>query len=203
LLLLALQTTPPAASDSRIDTLTLVLVVIFIAAMLALSFLIHRRESTDPVEPAPERQEPEAAARSPLPEPPPVRWDRPGPSPLGSIPVWLQGVTIPVANASLADVTRVIEALLAARRDHDLSAALALYAPEPRDALRERLGIDKASASAVVFEGDPPTLRSAEIVETSGSRMKVRAAYSSGASELYALIWIEGAWRIEEITATR
>jgi hypothetical protein len=202
LLLLALQTTTSAADDGRIDTLSLVLVVIFIAAMLALSLLIHRRESSDPDESTPERQRPAAPTRSELLETPPRR-DRPAPSPPAATPVWLQGVTIPVAGASLADVTRVIESLLAARRDHDLIAALALYAPEPRDALRERLGIDEASSTEVVFDGDPPALRSAEFVEESATRIKVRAAYSNGASEIYTLVWFDGAWHIEVITAAR
>ena len=130
MLLLALQTTTSAAGDSRIDTLTLVLVVIFIAAMLALSLLIRRPESDDPSEPAPDPRQPEAFAESLTPIVPPVRRDRPAKSSPASVPVWLQGVAVPMPDASLADATRVIETLLAARRSHDLAAGLALCAPD-------------------------------------------------------------------------
>ena len=203
LLLLALQTPTSAASDSRIDTFTLVLVVFFIAAMLALSLLVRRRDSDDPVESPPGRHQPEPPARSALPDTPPVRQVRPVPSSHASVPVWLQGVAIPAPVVSLSDITRVIEELLTARRNHDLAAGLALYAPNQSDALRERLGIDGANLTEIAFEGDPPALRSAEIVEATGMRVKVRATYSHGASETYSLTWLDGAWRIEEITAAR
>ena len=103
MLLLALQTTTSAAGDSRIDTLTLVLVVIFIAAMLALSLLIRRPESDDPSEPAPDPRQPEAFAESPMPV---CRLcagiDLPGSS-HGSVPrLLLQGVSSQGTDASLS-----------------------------------------------------------------------------------------------------
>lgn len=125
------------------------------------------------------------------------------PSSRASVPVWLQGVTIPAAVASLSEVTRVIEALLSARRNHDLAAGLALFTPDRRGALRERLGTDGSSSTEIVFEGDPPVLRSAEMLESTGMRVEVRVTYSNGTSEIYSLIWFDGDWRIEEITPTR
>jgi hypothetical protein len=203
LLLLALQTTTSAAGDSRIDTLALVLVVIFIAAMLTLSLLLRRPESDDPGEPALEHRQADVFAGPHMPDVPPVRRDRPAGSLHAFVPVWLQGVAIPMADASLSDATRVIEALLAARRSHDLAAGLALYAPGPRAGLRERLGIGGFGSTDITFTGEPPALRSAEIVEGAGARMTVRATYFNGASENYTLTWLDGTWFVEEITASR
>ncbi len=205
MLLLALQTTTSAAGDRSIDTLTLILVVIFIAAMLALSISMHRSESDPPDEPVIERKLAADPDRPQLPATaaPPVYRERATNQMRESVPVWLQGVTIPSADASLSDVIRLIEALLTARRNHDLAAGLNLYAPGSRDALAARFRLDSSDAEHATFEGDPPSLRGAEILEATGNRMRVRVAYSNGANEIYTLIHLDNAWLIEDIDSSR
>ncbi len=197
MLLPALQTAPTAAGDDRIDTLTLVLVVMFIVAMLALSLVMRSRESERPVDPPvePQRPQPVADAFSV------ARRTQPASTP--SEPVWLRGVIIPAADGALTDAVRTIEALLAARRNQDIAAGLDRYTPDARAALRERLGIERHDPDAIRFDGSPPALRSAEIIETLGDRMRVRATYSDAASEVYTLIWLDGGWFIEAISGAR
>lgn len=223
MLLLALQTTATAASDDRIDTLTLVLVVLFIAAMLGLSLAIRREgvaspdeEPTDPALPVrPARSQPtDSVDVGPVGTPghgdPALHRsvDRAnvvvGRSQDTSkpVPVWLRGVTLPSVGASLSEATRVIEALLTARRDHDLAAGMALHTPSAREALVRSLGLDGDDSGVdAIFDGDPPSLRSAEIVEATGGRMTVRATYSNRSSELYVLIRVEQDWLIQDITS--
>lgn len=204
MLLLALQTTPSAADDGPIDTLTLILVVIFIAAMLALSLLMRRENSDPPDQPPLEREHSDTFERPSDVAALPPRRERPSATREGSVPVWLQGVALPSPNASLADATRVIEALLTARRDHDLAGGLRLYTPSSRDALAVRLGFDSVDTAAqATFDGDPPSLRSAEILEGTGSRMVARATYSDRTSEIYTLVRLGDAWLIEEIDSSR
>ncbi len=209
MLLLALQTTTSAAGDSRIDTLTLVLVVIFIASMLALVVVdAPPGVAMIPSEPASDARQPEEFVQSSIAG---VTACAPGSiarAPRArSVPVWLQGVSLPGDDASLSDATSVIEALLTARRDHDLAAGLALYPPGTRASLAKQLGIDLSSprkysrmprSRAIHRHSDQQRSSKA-----SGARMTVRATYSSGSSENYTLTWLDGAWLIEEITASR
>jgi hypothetical protein len=97
----------------------------------------------------------------------------------------------------------LIEALLTARRNHDLAAGLNLYAPGSRDALAARFRLGSSDAEHATFEGDPPSLRGAEILEATGNRMRVRVAYSNGANEIYTLIHLDNAWLIEDIDSSR
>lgn len=204
MLLLALQTTTSAADDGRIDTLTLILVVIFIAAMLALSLLMRRRNPDPPNQPPPEREHPEEFERPSAVAAPPLRRERPSVPREASHPVWLQGVNLPSRDASLSDATRVIEALLTARRNHDLAGGLQFYTPGSRETLAVRLGLDgDDTAAQAIFDGDPPSLRSAEILEGPGSRMMARATYSNGASEVYTLVRLGDAWLVEEIDSSQ
>src|SRR6188472_668114 len=146
----------------------------FIAAMLALSLLMRRPESDDPDVAASDGRQPEELVQSSIPELPPARRDRSSSSSRGSVPVWLQGVSLPGTDASLSASTSVIEALLTARRDHDLAAGLALFTPGTRASLAKQLGIDTVESTEILanaaFEGDSPALRSAEIVEGVGAR---------------------------------
>lgn len=199
MLFLALQTTTSSASD-RIDTVALLLVTIFIGSVAALSWLVFRRPANDhpsePVipeaHPAPEILQPEISQPRSRTEHPP-----------SSLPRWLDGVSFPSATASLAVAAGLIETLLAARGDRDLARGFALYAPELRASLRSSLGVDEhgllEAIDRVEYQGDPPQLRSVELVSATDNRMTIRATYTSGASERYRLIRLDGRWAIESI----
>lgn len=199
MLLLALQTTTSTTDDSSIDALTLVLVVIFVASMVVLSVILHRGSDRAEAEsmvlpPQPEPSRPPATVASVLPslerQPLPER---------SRLPAWLDGVTFPTVNAPLVAAAEVVEALLSARRDHDLHRGFQLYTPE----LLRSLDFDDANLANAEFSGEPPTLRSIEVVSTSGNRMNVRAGYSTGGSEIYRLVRVDDRWMIEEITPGR
>ena len=207
MLLLALQTSTSTAGDSTIDAVTLVLVVLFIASMVALSVLLRRGNDA----PAAERDIApplsETAIPRPVVAPASPRAERPPLPTTAPAPVWLDGVGFPPSNASLAAATQVIELLLSARRDHDLGRGLALYTPELLRSLRASLGVDEEglaeALSAATFDGEPPALRSIEIVSASGNRMTVRVGYASGSAECYRLVDIDNRWSIEEILPDR
>lgn len=206
--LLALQTTSTVANDSRLDTLTLVLVVIFIVSMIALAVLSKRQgESAEdleerhrdvtPARPESERES-EQTRHSAVPRP------MPEPSlPKSPSPAWLSGVTIPVEAGSLSEAAALIESLLAARRGKDLSCVSALFTPTMQQQLSDQFGVpitnlgDRLASAA--FDGDAPALRSVELVSATGSTMSVRAAYTSGAPEVYRLVFHSGTWKIDQI----
>jgi hypothetical protein len=201
LLLLALQTTAAASDDRRIDVITLVLVVIFLVSMAALSVLLFRRTGEEASErpatvPPPEPNPARAPSFSP------ARRERPLPV-TDPVPAWLQGVIFSSGDASLADAASVIEALLSARRDHDLAGGLRLYSKELLDSLRTSLGVDEAGLVEALnhaqFDGDPPTLRSLDLIGSSSNHMTVRAGYTSSADEVYRLVRLGGQWLIEGI----
>ena len=118
-------------------------------------------------------------------------------------PVWLEGVRFPAVDANLSEAVRIIEGMLAARRDQQLLEGLRFYTPEFREQLRIELGIDDAelerTLAAADVRGAPPSLRSVEFVHASGASMSVRAGYSNGGSELYRFVRVEERWLVEGI----
>jgi hypothetical protein len=201
-LLPALQTTSTASDEGALDALTLVLVVVFIASMVALTALAARRSHSDEAAHVPgPLDNPDVGTMAPPATRPPL--EHASARSTERQPAWLRGVVLPKREASLTDASRVIEELLAARRDHDLERGLALYAPVLLDELKRVVGVDsdelRAAFRDASFEGDPPELRSIEIVSAAGERMLVRAGYANGASETYRLVRIDGCWRIEGI----
>ncbi|MCO5220013.1 MAG: hypothetical protein M9947_00325 [Thermomicrobiales bacterium] len=190
------------------DTLTLVLVVIFIVSMIALAVLSKRQtESAEdlegrhrdvtPARPESER-EPEQTRRSavsrPMPEPSP---------PKSPSPAWLSGVTMPVEPGSLSEAAALIESLLSARRGKDLNGVSALFTPAMQQQLSDQFGVPIANLddrlASAVFAGDAPALRSVELVSSTGSTMSVRAAYTNGAPEVYRLVFHNGILKIDQI----
>ncbi len=202
MLLLALQTA--SSVDDRIDAVTIVLVLVFVGSMAGLSFLIHRRPEREQPEPpataVPERDSNAVPGETPR---MPPRRERPAPPPVKTTPRWLEGVSFPGPGAGLAEATQVIEALLMARRDRDLGCGLRLYTPESLAVLRNSLGVDEAGLAERLdraeFHGEPPALRSVELLEATGDRMTVRAGYANGSSERYRLVRSGGEWLIDGI----
>jgi hypothetical protein len=202
LLLLALQTTSAVSDDRRLDAITLILVVIFIASMVALSTFLRRGEDETEADRA---VAPPPSSPSPprLPAAPSPTSDRPPRTATSGVPAWLDGVSFPTTEATLADAAAVIEALLSARRDNDLRRGLALYTSESLQSLHESFGFDDADLVHAAFAGDPPALRSIEIISATGNRMTARAGYSNGKSEIYRLVRLDDRWLIQEITPDR
>ena len=203
MLLLALQTTTSSVDD-RIDAVTLMLVLLFIGSMAGLSFLIHRRPGREqpgsPATAVPERDSNAVPGEAPR---MPPRRERPTLPLVKTTPHWLEGVSFPGPEAGLVDATRVIEALLAARRDRDLVRGLQLYTPASLASLRDSLGVDEAGLAERLaraeFHGEPPALRSVELLQATGDRMTVRAGYATGSSERYRLVRLGGEWLIDGI----
>ncbi len=202
MLLLALQTASPAGDD-RIEVLALLLVVVFIGSMAALSFLLSRRGSDDAGD-APPISPPTASEPLPAPHAPPIP-DRENSriQPPASAPVWLDGVRFPGVATDLSAATRIIETLLAARRDRDLARVVDCSTPAFHIELAGRLGIDPSDLPNMLeraeFGADPPALRSIESVEASANQMIVRAGYTNGVHERYRLLRISDRWLIDDI----
>jgi len=200
LLLLALQTTTSSVDD-RVDAVTLVLVLLFIGSMAGLSVLLSRRSGDEP--PAAATPEPESSATAMEAPPTPPRRERPPAPPARTTPRWLEGVSFPGPIAGLSEATQVIEALVAARRDRDLARGLRLYTPASLASLRDSLGVDAAGLAERLdraeFHGEPPALRSVELLDITGDRMTVQAGYANGTSERYRLVRSGGEWLIDAI----
>lgn len=202
MLLLALQTTLAVTDNRDLDGLTLVLVVVFIASMAALTaIMLHRTgtgENAPPaIDPA-ERPRPELTPPIALPAEPPA-----ASRPIERLPAWWHGVTLPQANGSLAQAGQAIEELLEARRAGDLARGLTLFTPEYLTRFRRHLGVDEDRLLDVLrsatLSGDPPALRSVELLDASGDRMTVQVGYSDRTSDIYRLASSQGRWLIDDI----
>ncbi len=207
MLLLALQTATATEND-RLDAIALVLVVIFVASMAALSFLIQRRhdEPDDPLlgTPALEDRSPGSSASRAAPQPSLPRPERaPLPAASRSEPIWLDGVTLPSTDVQLTDAVTVIEALLSARRNLELDAALPFLSPAFRATLATRFGIPETALAETLagaeISGPPPRLRSVELMEGNAQGVIVRAGYVDGRSERYTLVYSADCWLIDAI----
>jgi hypothetical protein len=201
--LLALQTTAEGLDDGTLDALTLVLLVGFVVSMVVLSFLLARRggETTE------ERDPPRETERPVEPSPSPPLITRIEPRTVTatdpSTPAWLTGVTFPRSFQTLSDAAAVVERLLEARRTRDLAAGIALYSPAFRERMAAALGVTEdglfLALDETTIEGDPPALRSIELVSATGDDLRVRAGYADRSTELYRLVRIDGQWAIDSI----
>lgn len=198
----ALQTTPAASDNGNLDALTLVLVVVFIASMAALTALAMRR--TRPKEPEADpfpTVVPIERKDAPVAERPSLIQSRA--TVAGNSPVWLTGVSLPNTPGRVAEASRIIEELLAARRERDLARGLALYSPALRGELQAQFGVDEAGLLSLMreatFAGEPPDLRSVEIVDATGGQMTARAGYTDGTSETYWFVRDGDDWLIDGI----
>ncbi len=200
----AIQTTSSALDDGAFDAVTLVLLVAFVVSMVALSVVLARRERDSPSdELLVEKPETTPLVTPPTTNVKPLRAIPPTPMKSSTSPAWLTGVVFPMPSNGLSDAVLLIERLLAARRNTELAAGIALYTPAFRARLAIELGVTEDgledALNGATIEGDVPDLRSVELVSGAGDTMSVRAGYANRSSEVYRLIRIEGHWSIDSI----
>lgn len=200
---LTLQSSSESIGEVTLDAVTLLLLAGFVISMLTLAVLFRNHEPAAPDEhPAPEMPEPARMQTAA-----PIAAPSSAPDPIqpraASPPAWLTGVSFASTGGQLSDACSVIERLLDARREKNLTGALSLCTPAYRAKLAADLGISPdnlgLALSAAQLDGDPPEVRSVELVSVQGEKLHARAGYTDGTAEIYHMVRVEGCWAIDAI----